>query len=151
MPIDLSKLSDEERAEYEHDQRELSEQRETRKTERIDKRIDEIKAMGLDEEHGFSGFLRVVRERMLADDGEPALVLSENGRQRGETATEIIDAVIGALPLKDGKLAVQLSEQHFEGSSGVRPKDNGNDERTPQEKADEFRKKAGIQSHLITK
>lgn len=122
---------------------------------RVKTRIGELRTMGFAEDKGFSGFLRVVEERLMADDGEPALVLSEHGRPKGETFSESLDAIIATFPVdKEGKLAMKLSGQHFQGAEGTPPPDDDGteeDQRTAAEKADEFRKAAGIQTHLIGK
>lgn len=150
MPIDLTKLSEEEKVEYERDQAELVERRKRDHQSDVDKRIEELKGLGLSEEQGFSGLLRYVRERLLADDGEPAIVLSENGQPKGETVTQVIDGLIECLPkTTEGKLATQLSEQHFQGAEGRKPSNDTKDELTPRQKADEFRRQANIQTHLI--
>jgi hypothetical protein len=67
----------------------------------VDKRIDELKAMGLSEQ---SGFLKTVRQVLLADTGENKLTFSEDGKDETITFSDVVNKLIGALPQKDGKI-----------------------------------------------
>lgn len=78
-----------------------------------DRLVAELKAMGLDEEHGFSGMLAEVRKIALADDGGPAVQseqLADDRNTTGElTITDALRRVFGAIKKgQDGK--VSLSE-----------------------------------------
>jgi hypothetical protein len=76
--------------------------------------VSKLKLMGLDEQHGCTDFLKAVRGYMLADSGDTALLLSEDGQGAGSplTVTEIIGNIFSKLPLgEDGKVKVQLAEQ----------------------------------------
>lgn len=73
-------------------------------------KIEALKILGLSET---PGFLRVVQELLSADDGGPALNLSEDGKDVTLTVTDAINRMIDALPTKDGKIT--LSEQHING------------------------------------
>jgi hypothetical protein len=81
----------------------------TERTRSVDDRIEDLKALGLSET---PGFLKKVRQLLLADNGGTSLVLSEDGNQRGLTVTQIVNELVDALPTKDGK--VSLSEQHVD-------------------------------------
>lgn len=78
--------------------------------------IDKLKALGLSEQ---SGFLKEVRRVLLADDKGNTLNLSEDGKSREVTMTDVVKRLIDALPKKSGKinfgeqvesLGVELSE-----------------------------------------
>lgn len=64
----------------------------------VEARIDELKGMGLSEQ---PGFLKVVREVLLSDNGSSKLQLSEN---ESVTYTDIVNKLIDSLPKKDGKI-----------------------------------------------
>jgi hypothetical protein len=71
----------------------------------VDKRIDELKAMGFNEAPGLLG---EVRNLMLADDGQAQLTLSEDKdgttKEVALSATDIVERIINVLPKKDEKL-----------------------------------------------
>lgn len=81
-------------------------------------RIRELSALGL---AGFPGFLNAVEEVLLADTGIAALMLSENGEDKGFTATDIVNRLIDALPKKDDK--IHLSDQHIQLDHDPKPDD----------------------------
>jgi hypothetical protein len=83
----------------------------------VDEYISELKAADFDEDHGFGGVLTVVRDLMLADDGEPAVQsesFSDDSNSTGElTLSDAIRRIFGAFKRTDeGKLALgeSLSE-----------------------------------------
>lgn len=114
--LDLSehpqlKAKDEENARLRAQVEQLAaEQRERRANDDIAK----LKSMGLDEEHGFTGFLKKTREILMSDEGETAILLSEDGTDtpRPVTASTLVRELLDTLPLgEDGKVKLQLSEQ----------------------------------------
>lgn len=83
----------------------------------VDGYISELKAMGLDEAHGFTGVLAEVRAQMLADDGEPAIqgehFSDEKNTEGTLSLSEAIKRIFGAFEkAEDGKakLGTQLSQ-----------------------------------------
>jgi hypothetical protein len=80
----------------------LSEKRERE----VDAKVDELKELGLSEQ---PGFLKVVREVLLSDDGSQKLELSDDGKTESVTFTDVVNKLIAALPTKDGK--INFSEQ----------------------------------------
>lgn len=86
----------------------------------VEKKVNEFKSLGLSEH---PGVLKEVRNLMLADDGKPALNLSEEVDGEVKTvslsATEIVDRIINALPKKGDK--VLLGEQVLESEDTDRP------------------------------
>lgn len=86
----------------------------TDREKRVEKVLDELRGMDLDEKHGQTGFLNALSEVLSADDGEPAVVsesFSEGGDKEVElTLTEAFQRVFRALKKgEDGKLS--LAEQ----------------------------------------
>lgn len=130
-------LSEDAQAEFDR----LREQNETLLAEtrqlRVDRRIEDLDKMGFSE-LGLTAFLKTARRLMLADDGGPALLLSEEA-ENGETkqirlsSTDIVEQLVAALPTEDGKL--KLSEQiHIDGNHG-RPAADAEDERSQVDKS----------------
>jgi hypothetical protein len=78
----------------------------------VEARITELKELGLSE---YPGFLKEVRELMLADDGGPAAVLlsEESGERTGITVTDIVERFVNSLP-RDEEGKFKLSEQHID-------------------------------------
>lgn len=103
---------------------------------RVDRRIDELSDMGLSE---YPGFLKEIRDVMLADDGGTALLLSEE--VEGETkevkltATNIIDRLVEALPKEGDKIVLsqQITDETGKGRT-QRPPADASDERPQHEK-----------------
>lgn len=91
--------------------------------------VRELKDMGLDEEHGFTDLLKYTRNILLSDEGETALLLSEDGdaAPRSVTAATIVKELLSKFPTKDGKVAMQLSEQQTD------PLDSSKNEKPPVE------------------
>lgn len=89
--------------------------------------IRDLKGMGLDEEHGFTEFLKYTRNILMSDEGETALLLSDEGDStpRSVTAAGIVRELLSKLPTKDGKIAIQLSEQQTD------PLDSSKDSKPP--------------------
>lgn len=78
----------------------------------VEGRVAELSEAGLDQ---YPGFLKAVRELMLADDGGPAAVLlsEEGGERTGITVTEIVERLVDGLP-RDEEGKFKLSEQHID-------------------------------------
>lgn len=93
-----------------------------------------LKEMGFTEEKGCTGFLKETKAIMLADTGETALLLSEDGKAAPSamTVTTVLKRLFATLPGQDGKapVATQLSEQATD------PLQTSKDEK-PAPKADE--------------
>lgn len=103
----LAKLTPQEREQYQRakDQIELAER--NARTAAVKTKIDELKAKGYDA----APALLLTAERFYkSDQGDPAvMLLSDSGEKLGsKTATEIVDELLGSLPMKDGK--VQFGE-----------------------------------------
>lgn len=68
----------------------------------VKERIEELKKVGLAE---YAGLLGEIRSIMLADDGKPALLLSEgeadSKKEVSLTATDIVERIVKALPKTD--------------------------------------------------
>lgn len=91
--------------------------------------VTELSELGLD---AYPGFLAKVEQIMLADDGEAALLLSEDGVDKTITATEIVKDLIESLPKgDDGKIL--LSQQHIQIDNDVKPPLNADGENLTQE------------------
>jgi hypothetical protein len=67
----------------------------------VEKRIDELKDLGLSDQ---PGFLKVVRQVLLSDTGENSLTLSEDGNSKSVSFTDVVNDLIDALPKKEGKI-----------------------------------------------
>lgn len=82
-----------------------------RETE-VEARVTELSEAGLGQ---YPGFLKAVRELMLADDGGPAAVLlsEEGGERTGITVTQIVERLVEGLP-RDEEGQFKLSEQHID-------------------------------------
>ena len=111
----------------------------------VESRVAELSEAGLDKH---PGLLKELRNIMLSDDGQPALMLSEDGKgqnAQAQTATEIVERIVSALPTKDGKIA--LSEQAFatepHGDNG-RPPADASGEKSVEEQADEAARELGL-------
>jgi hypothetical protein len=102
----------------------------------IDQEIDRVKELGFAEE---PGFLRVYRDIMLSDDGEPAAILlshDENGNETGRekpTLTEVAKKLINALRTND-EGAVLLAQQHISSGDDTPPPAGDGDERSVEER-----------------
>lgn len=85
----------------------------TANASRADAFILELKGMGLDEEHGFSGMLNEIHKIMLEDDGGPALQadhFADDKNTTGElTLSDCFRRVFGALKTADG-VTLKLGE-----------------------------------------
>lgn len=92
--------------------------------------VASIGELGLSE---YPGFLAKVEQIMLADDGDAALLLSEDGKDSVLTATEIVKDLISSLPKgDDGKIL--LSGQHIQVDDDRRPPLDNGDELTQEQK-----------------
>jgi hypothetical protein len=95
-----------------------------------DRRVEELKELGLSDR---PGALKLYRQVMLSDDGGPAVVLlSDDGKtEREMTALEILDGFLDAVKGEDGK--VNLSDQHLTSGNDNPPPANASDEVKPVE------------------
>lgn len=85
---------------------------EAEKKERVNaakERVRELGALGLS---AYPGFLNMVEQIMLSDDGDVALNLSEDDETKHLTATDVVERLIDAFP-KDEEGNIQLSQQHI--------------------------------------
>jgi hypothetical protein len=101
-----------------------------------DSYIKELKAIGLDEQHGFTGVLAEVHALMLADDGEPAVQsdhFATDGNSTGELSlSEAIKRIFKAFERgEDGK--IKLGEQVVEPLEKPDEKKLGDDGKPPLE------------------
>ncbi len=86
--------------------------------------ISHLRGIGLTEEAGCTDLLAYTRSVMLSDEGESAILLSEDGDEAPKTftATAMIKEIFSRIPTdeKTGQIAVALSEQHSDplGQSG---------------------------------
>ncbi len=139
-------LLDEQRSEFET---KLSEQDAENKSLRakvhameVEKRVGELKEIGFSD---FPGLLSEIRNIMLADDGKPALILSEES-ENGETsevtlnASEIVERIVDALPKEGDRLA--FAEQAIVTEDHSRPSSNV-DESDVEDRAREIAKSLG--------
>lgn len=98
------------------------------KTERENEAKGYVKSLA--DEMGLSeapGFLAAVEKILLADDGDAALLLSDDeGNQVVATATDIVKSLVEALPKKDGKIL--LSQQIVKIEGDVKPQNNSDEE-----------------------
>lgn len=92
--------------------------------------IADIGKLGLS---SYPGFLAKVEQILLADDGDAALLLSEDGADKVLTATEIVKDLIDSFP-KDDKGAIQLAAQHVQVLDDVKPPKDTGDELSQEEK-----------------
>ena len=101
----------------------------------VEKRIEDLKALGLSE---FPGFLKTVRSLLLADQGGTALSLSEDGGEaKSLTVSDIVNQLVDALPTEDGR--IKLSEQHLDVGAPAPKNDATDDQDTPAAKAARIR------------
>lgn len=113
----------------------LAEEREaeTAKKEREQEAKDyiaEVSKIGLS---AYPGFLAEVEKVLLADDGDAALLLSEDGVDTVITATQIVKNLINALPKNDDGL-ILLAQQAVKLDDDKRPPLSTDDERTQEER-----------------
>lgn len=112
---------------------------------RVKERVEELKKEGFGEH---PGLLSEIQKLMLADDGKPALILSEQDdgedKKVSLSASQIIERLIDALPKKDGKII--LSEQALITEDENRPpvKPDVDDDTPVEEKIDKFAEELGI-------
>lgn len=85
----------------------------------VEDRIDELKQLGLSDH---PGFLKVVRQVLLSDTGETSLTLSEDGKDKTVTFSDVVNDLIDALPKKEGK--INFGEQIESVSTDVKPPEN---------------------------
>lgn len=74
--------------------------------------VRHLKSLGLDEEHGCTDLLLEVKKVALADHGEGQVLLAEGDQAPQPVgAFDLVKRILSKLPQKEGKLALQLSEQ----------------------------------------
>jgi hypothetical protein len=92
----------------------------------VDKRIEELKEMGINTPSALKHYRRVY----LANDDMPAVVaLSDNGQPEKMTALEILDGFIDAAKGTDGK--VTFSDQHMASGNDEPPPSTDNKDDRP--------------------
>ena len=88
----------------------------------VKSRIDDLKKEGFDQ---MPGLLKEIEAIMLSDDGDIALTLklSTDGveTKTPQTATQIVNRLIAALPCKDEKVALSAQGSLLESPSATRP------------------------------
>ena len=106
--LERLELSDETRAALSDVLKENAELKARQREASVDKRIDELKELGLNER---PSALKLYRDVMLSDDGGPAVILlSDEGQEKKQlSAVEILDQFIVAIKGSDEKVA--LSDQ----------------------------------------
>jgi hypothetical protein len=121
-------LTDEQRAAFQAVLDENVELSAKTKESEADRRVDELKDLGLEERPGFLKFYRQVH---LSDDGGPAAVLlSDNGQEKERlTSLQILDRAIEALKGSDGK--VVLSDQALASGNDNAPPNTAVGEQKP--------------------
>ena len=126
--IEALELSDSDRAALLSVLDENASLRATTREAEVDRRVDELKELGLSER---PGFLKLYRAVKLSDDGGPAVILlSDDGKEKERlTALEILDRAIEALKGSDGKVA--LSDQHLVDGHHVKPPVDAEGEQKP--------------------
>lgn len=106
----------------------------------VAERVTELEGLGLKE---FPGALKLYREVALADDGGPAVILSDNGTKSPKTAKSILDDFIEAIKGAEGK--VHLSDQALVSGSDIKPPDGPEGEKKPlEERVAETRSELGL-------
>lgn len=144
--LDLSKieLSDEDRSALEAALAENERLRKEQRTAEVESEVKRVMDLGLSEN---TGFVKLYRRMLLADDGEPAAVMmSEDGSRREEvTLTSALKQMIDALPKnQEGKL--HLSEQQLLHEAGDRPANeaSGEGDESLEDKIADTRRKLGL-------
>jgi hypothetical protein len=97
----------------------------------VEKRVEELKSLGFSSQ---AGLLGTIRDLMLADNGKPALVLSEEGNDVSLSATDIIDRIVDAMPKTD-KGSVDFGEQALQVDEGEQPPSTTDDTNLSEEDA----------------
>ena len=93
--------------------------------------------------------LTKLREMMLSDDGGAVLMLSEDGKDKVFTVSDVIETIMTSLPAPD----LRLSEQHHEDEAGRQPKLDASDEidqRPIADRAKELAEEIGDTTYLKT-
>lgn len=85
---------------------------EANKKERVTAAKDRVRELGALGLSAYPGFLNMVEQVLLSDDGDVALNLSEDGETKHLTATDVVERLIDAFP-KDDEGKIQLSQQHI--------------------------------------
>ena len=107
----------------------------------VDRRIDELKELGLNER---PSALKLYREVMLSDDSGPAVVvLSDDGKEKEKlSATEILDRFIEAIKGSDEK--VSLSDQALVTGDDDKPPADASKEKPLDERLSAMKAELGI-------
>lgn len=103
----------------------------------------ESRISALSEDWGeYPALMKVAKEIMLADDGGPALLLSEEGSDEAQklTATDIVEKLMAAMP----KSSVKLSEQGTRMLSEDKHPADRDDKGTVEERAARARAEMGL-------
>ena len=128
--IELSELPEDARARVQQFLNENADLRAENREEKANKRIEELKELGLAER---PGALTFYRQLYLSDDGGPAVVLLSQDSKNKErlTALEVIDRFIEAIKGSDDK--VVLSDQALVSGNDNKPPDDAAGEQKPVE------------------
>lgn len=126
--VDLSaiELSDDTRSALQAVLEENARLRKEQRTKAVDDEVARVADLGLSEN---TGFLKMYRRLLLADDeGTAAVMLSDDGSQQEEiTLTGALKLLIDALPKNDeGK--IRLSEQQLVTGGDIKPPNEAADE-----------------------
>lgn len=109
--------------------------RKERREAKADARVEELKGLGLSEQ---PGFLKVVRQVLLADGAATTLELSDEGKSETISFTDVVNRLIDSLPVKDGK--INFGEQAESLGTDQKPVKTTEDEnKTAKQRADEAR------------
>lgn len=144
--LDLSKLelSDSDRTALEAVLSENSKLKAERHREAVETEVTRVMGLGLSEN---TGFVKLYRRLLLADDGEPAIVLSDEstGQNQGVSLTSALKSMIDALP-KNAEGKIVLSDQALVSQAGERPANEAADEKdeTLNDKLDDVLKRVGL-------
>lgn len=137
-------LSEEQKAIVDQHETELARLRADARKREVTDKVEELKSMGFSE---FPGLLKTIREVLLSDDGGTALLLSEEAAdgtksESNLTATDIVNKLVTALPMKDGKL--DFSDQATGLVEDEKPPVTEGETKTDEERAAEARAFLGL-------
>jgi hypothetical protein len=143
--LDLStlELSDEDRATIQAALDENDRLKKEQRTAAVEAEVKRVQELGLSEQ---TGFVKLYRRLLLADDGGEAIVLSDEntGEQRGVTITQALKTMIDALP-KNTEGKIVLSDQALAAEAGTRPADDdAGEQETIEEAIEDTRRRLGL-------
>jgi hypothetical protein len=141
--LDRLELSDETRAALQDVLNENADLQRKARERDVEKRIDELKELGLNER---PSALKLYRSVMLSDDGGPAIVLlSDDGKEKEQiSALEILDRFIEGVKGSDEK--VVLSDQALVTGDDEKPPADASGEAPVEERVAKMKAELGIKS-----